>query len=344
MLEQDLQALRGVEGGRAGEHLVDHHPQGVDVGPGVEGALPAALLWGHVVRRAHDHAAAGLVAAVDPGDAEVDDHGFLPAVGRAGQQDVRGLEIAVHDPDAVGLGERTGHVLEDGHGVAEEHRPPGEAIFEALALDQGHDDVAEARERPLGHGAIVEDGHDVIAGQLGQRPGLPLEAHAIVAGGGDKAVERLHRHHPIQPQIQAPVHHPHAAAAHAVDEGVAIRDELPQERGDLAVSQGRGGHRDPVVARAAHRAEIGGDPAHRADGPGPAQGQQGLGGISLWIAHGCIRVICSAMPSSKKACSTARSKCRASSSAARAAPSRSPWAVSRSASTPRADRCSSSRW
>ena len=84
----------------AGEHLVQHDPQGVNVRGRADGpGLAASLLRRHVRRRAHDDAALrprGVVAplALRPaGQAEVHHDDILPL---AVHHHVRGLQVAMH--------------------------------------------------------------------------------------------------------------------------------------------------------------------------------------------------------------------------------------------------------
>jgi hypothetical protein len=95
----------GIEGDLAGEHLVEHHAQGVEVALGAD-PIPHGLLGGHVLRRAEHEAAVrerGLGGG--PGYAEVR-HLGVPG---GGEQDVVGLDVPVDDArlvgDAEGLGD-----------------------------------------------------------------------------------------------------------------------------------------------------------------------------------------------------------------------------------------------
>ena len=96
----------------------------------VDGAA-AGLLGGHVVRGAADHGG-GLAHLFDGlGEAEVHD---LHAAAQ-GEEEVRGLDVAVDDALAVRVGEALGHLDPEaravGHGEA---LPRGEQRMEWLAL------------------------------------------------------------------------------------------------------------------------------------------------------------------------------------------------------------------
>ena len=107
--------LRGRSGERrlARQHLVEHAAERVDVAPAVELALAAAPAPGSCTpacrARARSRSAAPSSAADDrPRDAEVRDHG-VPAC----EQDVLGLDVAMHDAVRVRVVERVGDLAGD---------------------------------------------------------------------------------------------------------------------------------------------------------------------------------------------------------------------------------------
>jgi hypothetical protein len=216
---------RGVAGGerrRAGEHLVAHDAQGVDVAPAVDLALAEGLLGAHVGRGAEHRAdlREALGAGVEqraPRDAEVGDH---RAAALAVEQDVVGLDVAVHDAARVRVGERVGHVGEDaaddGHRRA---RLPGEPRAEALAVDERHREEGDA-------GALVhrEDRHHVRVRETGGRLGLAQEAGAHVGAEGEVRREHLEGDAAPEAQVAGLVHHRHGAAPHLALDLVLVAD------------------------------------------------------------------------------------------------------------------------
>ena len=99
-------------------HLVEHDAQRVQVGASVHlgPALAHRLLGRDVLRRAHDHAGLGGRVALpgverallDLGDPEVEDLDEVVPVGRAGEEDVVRLDVAVRDAEGMGRGKSHG--------------------------------------------------------------------------------------------------------------------------------------------------------------------------------------------------------------------------------------------
>lgn len=160
----------GVEGAVAGEERVEDGADAVEVGA-VVAVVGVALdeLWGEEARRA-DTLGDGGVLGEEPGQPEVDDPGLSAGV----DQDVRGLEVAVHDASGVGVGEAFGdrdHALQGADHVG----PGGVALQggEGRAVDKLHGEPG--RRGP----AVVEDGHDVGVVQPAQGADLGIEPTGI---------------------------------------------------------------------------------------------------------------------------------------------------------------------
>ena len=133
----------------AGEHLVADHAQRVDVAAVVEPRIGEALLGRHVGRRADRRSRARQVRrlgrrAHQLHHAEVEHLHEVGIVGVVGQEDVLGLEIAVHDPLLVDRADRRRDLAQDAHGGALVERPLHlEAGAQRLALEHLHDDVVD---------------------------------------------------------------------------------------------------------------------------------------------------------------------------------------------------------
>src|ERR1051326_4450614 len=169
----------------AGEHLVEHDADGVDVGARVDDRLAAHLFGREVVERAGERAGAvqrigGVAAAGERGHAEVED--FHAAV--ATQHDVLGLDVAMNDPRLVRRGERARYAQRNLDGLGEWQRPAREAVPQRLALDVFAGDEVHAVVD-----ADVEDGDDVRVVEHRRALRLALESLELARRGIAEAKE-----------------------------------------------------------------------------------------------------------------------------------------------------------
>jgi hypothetical protein len=170
----------------ADQHLVEHAPEAVDVGPAVEAAFAGGLLGAHIRRRAHRHPGLGelLLGHQAPCDAKVGHQGR--AVLR--QQDVLRLDVAVDHAVLVGVFEGAGRFAGDLHGVVQRQLAlAAEPVAQRLALDVGHGEPELS-----GSLARVEHGQDVGVLQPGGKVDLAEEPLRPEARGqlGVKHLER----------------------------------------------------------------------------------------------------------------------------------------------------------
>ena len=207
-----------VERALAGEHLVEDRAEGEDVGARV-GRLAAHLLGRHVPERAHDDAglgAPGLGRKVGParggafglrqfGEAEVED--LHAAV--VGDEDVLGLQVAVHDALLVRRREAVRDLERVVDRLARRELAAGEDRAERLALEQLLDDVRRAvRVRP-----DVVDRRDVGMVQDARGLGLLLEPAQPVRVLGERGGKDLDRDLARQPRVLRPVDLSHPSRA-----------------------------------------------------------------------------------------------------------------------------------
>ena len=144
---------------------------------------------------------------------------FTCPLGR--DQDVAGLDVAVHDAVAVGEAEGGGHVGGDLGRPARVQRALGaDDLGEAAALDVLHDDEVGAALL-----APVVDGHDVGVVEVGR--GLRLAAEPLDEGRvlGVLGEQDLDRDGPVEQQVPGQVHVGHAAPRQAPVHLVAVVED-----------------------------------------------------------------------------------------------------------------------
>jgi hypothetical protein len=255
--EGDRQRAVGGVRRRARQQLPEQDPGRVDVGARV-GAAVLDLLGREVGHRADDHAGGGREGAglERPCQSEVGD--LDPAVGR--QQDVLGLDVAVHQPRGVRGGEG------DEHRFDEVERPGGrqgallvQHVAQRAARDELHDEVRGAGARV---GALVVDGDDLGARQPGGRAGLPGEALDEVGVLRERRPHGLHGDRPVEPGVGGGVDGGHATAGDDALEPVATVEQSTEQ----AVRGGRPAPGSTAVHGRVH------DPDHRSARPDGGSG------------------------------------------------------------------------
>ena len=139
--ERDVDLGFAREGAAASGGLVSDDAEGVEVADG-RGCLAHRLFGRQVLGGTHDHARGGQVDLVSrAGDAEV---GQLHHAVRA-NEDVRRLDVAVHDARACGSTERHRDLHEDRQEVFGLNAcATAQIVRQRVAVDEFHDDPADA--------------------------------------------------------------------------------------------------------------------------------------------------------------------------------------------------------
>jgi hypothetical protein len=238
------------EGRLAREQLVENHPKGVDVRPGVEG-LALYLLWRDVLGRAEEDTRLRVVVGVAGGgrhvlgQTEVEDlRGlFAPSVD---EHHVARLDVPMHHAQTVRLAKRAAHLLGHVHGTIRGHRALlGEDLLEGLALEQLHRDEEESI---LGL-SVVEDPNGVGVGELGRRGRLEEKAPAELGVARFVAPGREHLEcdQPTQRRLLGLVDRTHPTSRDGGDDAETAIEDPPEQgiRGGLGVEVG--GQRVPGV-------------------------------------------------------------------------------------------------
>ena len=253
------------------EGLVQDEGERVEVGL-LAHLAPLGLLGGHVGERPEDVAGAREdVLAGEAGATEVGQlGGRVVLLGRARDEHVLGLDVAVYDAAAVGVGEGAGERDPD-----LEHLLVGEALLgdqapERLALDELGDQV---------HGAVL--GARLVQGddrRMAKARGDERLAHRPLAVPARAEGDALERHLAVQELVVGAPHHAEAARPEAVLQAVAPEHQLGRPAlawpGVRATMRWVGGS-----------VRIGGSPRGRAaarsgGAPGPrAEGEEGCSSV-----------------------------------------------------------------
>ena len=218
-----------------GEHLVRHAAKAIDVAAAVEPGRATRLLGAHVAGRPdRQPRLRQLVFARGgkrPRDAEIGDHRLI-----VGQQDVRGLDIAVHHAVAVGVVERFGHLARDPERLVQAQLLLTlQPLAQRLAGDERHDIIKE----PAGLARVVQR-QDVGVLQLGREPDLPQEPL-----DPDRAryfrVDHLDGGCAIVLQVVREVHGRHPATAELALDYIVAGEGSLQARQSVGQEEGPGG-------------------------------------------------------------------------------------------------------
>ena len=206
-------------------HLVQKHSQGEDVAARVR-LLPLEDLRRHVLEGSDDrslrgqarvglrlhHGSAGRDGAgrhrAKLGESEVEElHAGLR------HHHVARLQIPMDDAEPVGFVESVGNLDAVAQHLLDRKRTLHDPLGEGRPLQVLHDEVI--------HSVLVAhvvQGADVRMGELGDRPGLPIETLPQFFVVREVSREYLHGDHAVEPGIPGPVNLSHAAGAERLDD------------------------------------------------------------------------------------------------------------------------------
>ena len=220
MLHGDLDRRVARERDVAGEHLVQHDAQRVEIRAGVDGGA-AGLFGREVLRRADDRPGLGHLRRARARDPEV---GHLQAAVRADHDVVR-LDVAVDDPVAVREGERAQDLARVLDRDGDRRRPvPDEQLLQRSPFEVLHRDVVG----PL-RVAAVEDRDDVRMVEARGALRLPAEPLDELLVGGMALVQQLQRDIPAQLLVLGEVDVGHPARAElALDHVAPVEDAVDE--------------------------------------------------------------------------------------------------------------------
>jgi hypothetical protein len=164
------------------------------------------------------------VSRLDLRDAEVDDLHERLVAPLGDQEHVVRLQIAMHDPGGVRVGEPARDLGRDVERLGQRDRPASQPRAERLAAEQLHHQEAPAAVLPR-----VEHLHHVLALDGARGPRLAREPPGHGAVLGQLVVEHLHGDAPPDADVLGLVHGPHSAAADATNERVLAGERRPDE-------------------------------------------------------------------------------------------------------------------
>jgi hypothetical protein len=222
MPQGDLHRRLAVERRHAGEALVRHGAEGVDVGRRRD-RFAGDLLGRHVQHRSGHGVRGGDRRDVGrPRDAEVDQDDRAVLL----DEQVAGLHVAVDHPAGVGGVERVGGLGD--HRERVEHRQAaggGNAVRERFAGDVGHHQV---RRRTALDAALTEVVHvdHVRVMERGQDACLGPEPGHEAGIGQQRRQQHLDGDGATEHDVGGPPHLAHAAAGEEGVEAVAVAEEF----------------------------------------------------------------------------------------------------------------------
>src|SRR3984957_1136341 len=200
-------------------HLIEHNTERINIRPAVNvvsGLFPHELLWRHVERRAHHHAGhCHSRLGVSSGfkqfrDSEIENLGGLLALLVCSENNVAGLDIAMHDTELVGNPQCACRLRRNANRAGNSQ---GTFLMENLAdifaFHQFHDNEGAT---VIGVVEVV-NADRVRMAELSGDHGFRLEALQEVRIPGNGVVDDLDGADFVEGEVPAAIDHAHAADA-----------------------------------------------------------------------------------------------------------------------------------
>ena len=208
----------------AAEHLVRHDAERIEIAAGIEIAITRRLLGAHVCRRPDRHAGgrqARLFSTVGRGACNTE-VGHERAPVDPVEQNVVGLDVPVHDPARMRVGQGIRHFQQPAAHVVHRQRPTLlHQRGEVVAIDARHHEEHEVPD-------FVDriDGDDVRMAQL--RGGLRFaqKARAHIAPERQLGWQQLDGDKALEPAVLGAIHDSHSATADFLVELVGSAERL----------------------------------------------------------------------------------------------------------------------
>src|SRR5918994_1634365 len=207
----------------AGEHLVQHTAEAVDVAPPVDLDVAERLFGAHVLRSTEDGPAAGrrLSNVRRPGDTVIGDQDVILL-----QQDIFRLHVTMDYSLLMSVGERVGRLAGDPERLGDWQTELAEKTLpQGLPFHERHDIVQKAIRR-----ARVEQRQNVRVLEMGDDPDLTEESLGTQRGG-ELGAEDFERDLAIVAQVAGEVDGGHAALSQLTLELITISQGCAQSIG-----------------------------------------------------------------------------------------------------------------
>ena len=241
-LEQ-LAHVLGVERFLAGEQLVEHQPQRVDIALGGD-FRALQLLRRHVGRGAVAHLGAGKLVG-DGGQSEIHDDHFAALV----HHDVLRLQVAMDHAAVVRRGEPGAQLARRFEGlVGGQAADAQQQVGQVFAVHVFHGD-----ERHAFDFADVVDAADVGVGDLAGHAHFAVEPFQQTRVGRGFDGQEFERHRLAQHQVGGAIDLAHAAAAEQSDDAVAAAQQSAGDEAAFVHEGRRGDVRNAGGRRHGHR-------------------------------------------------------------------------------------------